>query len=369
MFQRHVTKDLPAYRHNELTSQDAHRVAAHLLKCSACREAYEEIKLGDQLAQQLSLVSAPASLWSGIEDLLEAESHPAAASKPQLSRLAFAFTWPRFVVINVMLVLLLFGCGAAWYYTERRAQPAWDVASLMGQPIVDTERITKSGRLAVGDWIETDDSSRARIDVADIGHVEIDPGTRVRLMETGSAEHRIQLARGRLHAMIYAPPRLFFVETPSAVAVDYGCAYILEVDDAGRSFLHVTAGWVMLESPNRESFVPAGALCETRLGAGPGTPHFEDASARLRSALAKFDFEGGEGGATAQLDTVLAEARVQDTLTLWHLLSRVSLAERGRVYDRLTALVAAPEGVERSKALELDRETLERWREKLEEVW
>ena len=76
-------------------------------------------------------------------------------------------------------------------------------------------------------------SSRAQIAVSSIGNVDIDENTRVRLLETRPTEHRLELARGKMSARIWAPPRLFFVDTPSAVAADLGCAYTLEVDDHG----------------------------------------------------------------------------------------------------------------------------------------
>jgi len=40
-----------------------------------------------------------------------------------------------------------------------------------------------------------------------------------------------------------------------------------------------------------ESFIPAGAVAAIKPNSGPGTPYFEDASAKFRSALASFDFE------------------------------------------------------------------------------
>ena len=161
-----------------------------------------------------------------------------------------------------------------------------------------------------------------------IGQVEVEPNTRVRLVETRLTEHRLELERGTLHARIWAPPRLFFVNTPSAVAADLGCAYTLEVDDAGRGLLHVTSGYVALETEARSAIVPAGAACMTQPGAGPGTPFFEDAPEAFVESLARFDFENDR----AALDAVLAGARARDTLTLWHLLSRV---RRGRTRARL----------------------------------
>src|SRR2546430_7537410 len=94
-----------------------------------------------------------------------------------------------------------------------------------------------------------------------------------------------------MSARISAPPKLFFVNTPSAVAEDLGCAYTLEVDDAGNSLLRVTLGWVALQLKDRESLVPAGAAGATRPRDGPGPPNFHDASELFRTALAKLDFE------------------------------------------------------------------------------
>jgi hypothetical protein len=86
----------------------------------------------------------------------------------------------------------------------------------------------------------------------------------------------------------------------------------------------------------------------------------------MKQALATFGLDKVEGSA---LTVVLAESRVRDTLTLWHLLSRVDVAERARVYDRIAALTPVPVGVSRDKALELDPATLTRWREELAWTW
>jgi hypothetical protein len=219
--------------------------------------------------------------------------------------------------------------------------------------------------------LETDNASRAKIDVGSIGQVEIDPNTRVRLIETKPTEHRLELAHGKMIANIWAPPRLFFVNTPSAVAADLGCAYTLEVDDDGWGLLHVTTGWVALQLHNRESMVPAGATCATRPGVGPGTPYFEDASEVFRTALAKLDFEPDDIGWSKipSLDLILTDARPRDSLTLWHLLARVEGSNRSRVYDRLAVLVPPPEGVTRDGVLRLNEQMLLLWRNKLETSW
>ncbi|MBA2341158.1 MAG: FecR domain-containing protein, partial [Pyrinomonadaceae bacterium] len=246
---------------------------------------------------------------------------------------------------------------------------SWTVARLAGAPKVASNNIEESGRWTTGEWLETDGVSRARIDVANIGRVEVAPNSRLRLVETNESEHRLALVRGKIQASISAPPRLFFVDTPSAVAVDYGCAYTLEVDEHGRSFLHVTAGWVALEAQGRESFVPAGAMCASEPGKAPGTPYFSDAQDKFRHALIELDFGNNESSRRAALDTVINEARKRDALTLWHLLARVSDVERVRVYKRLAVLVPPPEDITREGVLNLDKEMLRLWKEKLEQVW
>ncbi len=251
--------------------------------------------------------------------------------------------------------------AAAWVLT-RPAQNTWQVARLQGAPVIGEQRLRGAGRLAVGEWLQTDAGSRAQLQVGQIGHVEIEPNTLLRLVEARWTNHRLALKRGEIHARIYAPPRLFFVETPSATAVDLGCAYDLKVDEAGASMLRVTHGFVSFEWGGRESLVPAGAACVTRPGVGPGTPYYQDASGEFREALARLDFDnGGE----PELGVILRESRRRDVLSLWHLLGRTGANDRGRLFDRMAGLVEIPDGVTREAVVALDKEVLRLWWEEL----
>jgi hypothetical protein len=239
----------------------------------------------------------------------------------------------------------------------------WDLRWLEGDSW-SASRVVREDKLAAGQWIETR-AARARLSVGpggdEIGEVQLEPRTRVGLVDPGRDSHRLSLSRGVMHATIWAPPGNFVVDTPSAVAVDMGCRYTLEVDDEGAGLLRVEAGWVGFEHRGLQSLVPAGALCATRTGIGPGTPSFETASPAFTEALAAIDF-GPQGDARrAALDRVLAEARERDALSLWHLLTRVEGDDRGRVFDRLQALVPAPAGVTRDGILRGERAMRERW--------
>jgi hypothetical protein len=346
MFGRHVSGQLARYVDNQLTAAEVRAVEAHLVSCSRCRADHDEIRFAAGLIRQLKVMTPPAAVWHDISRQLDA----APALRPWLAG------WGPRSMAAAAAALLVAMAGAIWL-ARPPSEGAWEVA---------TSSSVVPSRMAEGDWVETDDGSRARITIGTIGEVVVEPSTRVRLGASLPDSYRLALARGTLSARIAAPPRLFFVETPASTVVDLGCAYTVQVDEAGTGDLRVTEGWASLEWQGRESLVPAGARCRIRSGVGPGTPVFEDASPALQQAVADFDF-GGSGA--APLRTILAEARVRDTLTLWHLLSRVPEADRSRIYDRMVELTPLPDGVSRDGALALDAAMLRRWREELAWTW
>lgn len=364
MFDTHVSKLSSAYLHNELAPAESQRFEQHLSSCGTCRLEFEEIKRGASLAEHLPVVSAPEFIWPRITATLDQPIAP-----PR-----FRFLKPLAIVASIVL---LAAAGLVFLRQPHQSpqpptgekQSGWQVARLGGAPRIGSERISDKGQLGVGQWLETDSVSRAKLDIADVGNVDIDPNTRVRLLQSAANEHRLELERGRLSARISAPPKIFFVNTPSGVAEDLGCAYTLEVDDRGNSHLRVTLGWVALQLRDRESVVPAGAECVTRPGIGPGTPYFEDASDSFRSSLAQFDFAADTSSRPSALEIVRREARPRDAMTLFYLLSRVDGNERARVYDRLTMLLAPPPGVTRQGSLELNPQMMERWKEALGLTW
>lgn len=253
---------------------------------------------------------------------------------------------------------------------ERKSAPpmvvsGWDVSRVEGTPRIGTRAIRvneRAGRLGVGQVLETDQQSRARLQAEQIGQIEVEPGTRLRLLSMGTGLKRIALDRGTIDAFIWAPPGEFVVNTPSAVTVDLGCAYTLQVDDAGTGMVRTSLGWVGFKLNGHESFIPAGAACETRPKTGPGTPYFEDASLKFRTALTRFDFEDNTPQQRANdLAIVLAESRKRDALSLWHLLARVEEGQRLLVYDRLAKLAPPPAGVTKEGILRLDQPMLDLW--------
>lgn len=405
----HVSEQLTAYLHGEVSPDEVSAIAAHLGECGLCRGELSEIRFADELAASLEPRRPGDHLWQRLEAKLDGITvEPKLGLMPESNfwtpRRGFAFSVSLVAVFGLFgLVYFALFSGESPYSASvtnqarpsvnSEPEPANTLAAANANSNTNTNSNSNSNsnslptstegfavetlagtpsieggtdRIGVGGVLETDASSTARIAVADIGTVDVSPNSRVRLEETGRDEHRLSLERGKLHAKIFAPPRLFVVDTPSAKAVDLGCEYTLDVDKNGDSVLHVTGGWVALEREGRESIVPAGMMCKTRKGRGLGTPFNTDATDAFKRALDSFDFARG---GSAAVQTMIREAELYDMFTLWHLLSRVSKEDRGAVYDALADLVPPPASVTREGILSKNKKMLDAWKVEVENAW
>lgn len=298
-------------------------------------------------------IDPPRDLWPDIAAGIARAGKPGAAVRYfrlQASGIA--------ALLAASIVVLL---GLAWWTrAENAARLSWSVASIAGAPRVGGVAAPARARLRQGDWLETDGDSIARISVGRIGEVSIQPNSRVRLLSVADNDNRLELARGELSAVVSAPPRLFFVETPSATAVDLGCAYTLSVDEAGNGTLSVTLGQVALAGNGKdpsEILVRAGMKCDLRRGAGPGTPYSAGASPALRQALQRYDFESQDA-----LPSVLAMAnRYEDAAMLVDMLRRAPPGLRGAIFDALARIVPPRAGVTRAGVVAGDRAMIDSW--------
>jgi anti-sigma-K factor RskA len=343
---------------DQLSLDDAREVSAHLSGCDHCRRELEGLRaLLSATARLPSEIAPRHNLWPDVRREIERSSENRSERTVESISAASILRWvaPLAIAASVALLAPLAERGQAVPNPDR----AWTVATLAGVPFIGTKAVAGEASFHVGQWLETDASSRAKVEVPAVGEVTVDSNSRLRLTGTTATEHRLELKRGKLSALIYAPPRIFFVDTPSATAVDLGCAYTLEVDDHGDGELHVTTGYVALEHGGRESIIPSGASCLTRRNAGPGTPFVDDAPDALRQALKRFDFE--TGAARASVAEIVSLTRPDDTLTLWHLLGRTSDSDRAAVFDRLAEFSAPPAGVTRGGILAGDAAMRRAW--------
>jgi hypothetical protein len=237
---------------------------------------------------------------------------------------------------------------------------SWQAVRMEGSPLVNGRAVGDPANIYTGQRIETDATSRVEVRSDFVGQVQLEPNSEMYVKESRENRQLFSLRRGVLHALIWAPPSEFAVDTPSVRAVDLGCAYTLETQADGDGLITVQRGWVAFDHRQSESFIPADAACRVYGRRGPGVPWFQDAPAQLLDGLERWERGSGpEGGERDALNAVLSLARARDGLTLWHLLSRVPVEERGAVFDRLAGVVKLPREVRRSEAIAGDRHALD----------
>ena len=374
---RDVKYYLNDYLMGKLIDEMRTEISIHLKHCHSCRKSASELKaILKSTGVIWKKIHQTEELWEGISEPNENEtgfSLPEILYSPlnrgisrqdkyKFRNKLFRTKWiavgaPLSAVLITVLISVL-------YFSK--AQPAfWEVEALKGSPTAGSTTFSKSGVLALGEWLTTDSHSKARLIAGMAGEIDVDPGSRLQLLETKDTGCRIFLQSGKIDARIRAPAKHFLIITPSATAIDLGCSYTIEVDKKGSSILNVTDGKLIIKSGGSEEIITAGTICETRKNKSPGTPYSADASAEFKEALSNFDF----GGRTEEeLETVLEKSTEKEAVSLWYLLKN-SKPERVRlIYDRLFELVPPPLSVTYEGLLKKNEKMLKDWWEEMESV-
>ena len=84
-----------------------------------------------------------------------------------------------------------------WLFVNQLADSSlqgWEVVALKGTATIDSRPLNKAGFLGLGQWLETDNNSSARVNVSTIGDVTVHPNSRISLLISDEGkEHRLQL--------------------------------------------------------------------------------------------------------------------------------------------------------------------------------
>ncbi|MEM7245735.1 MAG: FecR domain-containing protein [Acidobacteriota bacterium] len=261
----------------------------------------------------------------------------------------------RRLIVFAAAAGVLLALTATWWSV--RGGETWTLTTLDGTTRLEGEVVSGRHSLRPGQELTTASSGSAELLLGELGRVRLLEETTLRVLSAGR-RWGLALERGTIEAVTVAPPDVFFVETPSGLATDLGCAFELETDEEGHGRLVVSAGWVSFEVESRRCYVPAGASCRLDPALGPGTPVRDAASPELRAALERIDASSEHG---AELDLALRESRTEDALTLWHLVSRVPVASRPQVIERLESLAPRPPTVSAEAVQAGDPDALNDW--------
>jgi len=213
------------------------------------------------------------------------------------------------------------------------AQAAWPLQ------LTDASH-THSLQLAPGQTLQLAADEAARIDVARIGQIALQPGSSLQLIETAGGQHRVALRSGRMQVRVWAPPGHFGVFAGGALVLDLGCVFELAINTNGHGSLQVSSGWVMFERAGRETLVPEHHAIDFDRQQN-STPLRLDAGPPLAAALAALDRAlysdaAARGTDVQRLAAALAAVTGEaDKHTLLSLLSRYPPLAKTALYPQL----------------------------------
>jgi len=248
------------------------------------------------------------------------------------------------------VILITVGVGFSQWRFSWPSGRAWSVSS---------QTPSRPSQLEVGGTLAVPSSEQALVDVARIGTMRVEGGSRVTLRATQGTRHRLRMETGHVYVRVWAPPGSVAFQTPAGEVVDLGCEFDLQVE-ADVSRLRVRSGWVQMENLLDESLIPAGASAEMRRDMPPGVPVFDNASTAFRTGVRQLEQTADE----ASLRAVLESARVQDVLTLLMLIERRTYGS-DQLAVRAAELSPPPADVTVGRILRGDREGIWHWRDSL----
>jgi len=256
-------------------------------------------------------------------------------------------------VAAAVLFVSAVGLGVhRWTWPDGRA---WSITDADGLP----------DRLEVGRTLRLGPADEARVAIARIGTMEVQPGSAITLRSTATSRHRLVLTEGAVSVRVWAPPGTVEIKTPAGDVVDLGCAFRLAVGPAGAAHVSVESGWVQLDSLYGESLVPAGASSTMTPGTRPGAPIFDDAALTFREGIRGLETHLGDDAASAALE-FLGDARPRDVLTLLLVAKDAHASVARPLLERAATLRTPPQGVTVNGIVEGDRSQLWRWQETLD---
>ncbi len=264
-------------------------------------------------------------------------------------------------IIFILTPLILIGAGYLLLDYMKYNSP-WRVRGVEGQYFINGN-LENSGKLSQGQTFLTGNNSKAIINVPKVGRLEVDPNTLLQLIKAKDGSNTIMLKVGMIRIVTAEDLPDLIVTIKKLNIVDYGGVYTINVDDNGSVDLKVESGDAVVNYNNVKTYVSGGYVCNILKGVKVGTPYREDAPEELKEEVKKFD--NGSNNATS-IDKIIRYARQSDAFTLFDLIKKTALLERGKLFQAIANYFPPPESVTKNGIMELDKKMLLQWWEDIE---
>ena len=278
------------------------------------------------------------------------------------SRIAWFVRRPVFAMaVSLTLAVVVGAASFLWWRSNWPVGASWKVA--IEHPSSAREPVRTQLRL--DEPLQLDATASARISIARIGSMHVEPGSALTLVESSSRRHRVMLDRGAVSVRVWAPPGRFSFNTPAGLVLDMGCIFDLRVDEDGTARVQVKTGWVELENGWGETLVPAGASSLMSAAMPPGAPIFDDASIEFRLSVRALEQAGDDQARSRLAPAVIRTARTRDVLTLMMLANASSVPLKRQFLQRAAQLFPPPPTVTVDAIVGGDKDQLWQWKDTL----
>lgn len=372
------------YLEGNISPKDKEIMESHINSCNDCRNYLETTS---KLTLQLSSLSTnyeylssteKDAFWKGVEskidfDKRQAEELNKSFEDPAYRKygLLYKYRYYASAVAALLVIGVIFFAVKNLKFDNQvlTKQDAlgfpsyWKVSSLSGSPYISEEAMAKLDSIRDGEYIITNDSSRAELFITDIGKVLVEPNTKLMIVKGDNGRNKLSVIYGTIDADMKKVQDPVHVELPSAIAMDDGGSYKVTVDGSGDGLFYVKSGQVEVVSGNKQSVVPAGSLVMTKKDKGVGTPFSNLASSVFKKALYNFDFGNCD---VSCVTTILNSANKNDAVSLVNMIPQVEEQYKDRVYAKVASFVPPPRPVHRDSIPYIDEKEIEEWVNKIE---
>lgn len=262
----------------------------------------------------------------------------------------------KYSLIGLISILILFLIYNLFFSREE----SWDVKKLH----VGSSNYSETfADLAEDEMLETNSITRLKINIPNVGNLFIDPDTKIQRLKTNN----IRLLQGTILAMKDGAEEFLSIEVSGAEIKDYylGGQSKVAFINQNTSFLEVIDGWVTVNKDNLESLVLPNHFCMIKADSGVGLPYRNGSSKEFVEAINDYCFTNP--GSEEALISILTKADVNNSVTLWNLMKRVTRKQRDMVVYTIFGLLGEPPtGVTDDGLKTLDSEMLKKLIEEIE---
>lgn len=372
------------YLEGNISPKDKEIMESHIDSCEDCKgylEATSKLKLQlGSLSTNYEYLSSSEKdeLWKGVESKVDFEKRqteelnknfedPAYRKYGLLYKYRYyASAFAALIVIGMIFFAVKnfkFESPVLTKQDSYGLPSYWKVTSLSGTPFISEEAMAKLDSIRDGEYIITNDSSRAELFITDIGKVLVEPNTKLMIVKGKDGRNKLSVIYGTIDADMKKVQEPVHVELPSAIAMDDGGSYKVTVDGSGDGLFYVKSGQVEVVSGNKQSVVPAGSLVMTKKDKGVGTPFSNLSSSVFKKALYNFDFGNCD---VSCVTTILNSANKNDAVSLVNMITQVEEQYKDRVYAKVASFVPPPHPVHRDSIPFIDEKEIEDWVTKIE---